>query len=67
MLARLSQDERKKVLNALGGSYPESGEPEPDEVAKAVEHALVATTPKRRYLVTPNPGQAERTIRKQIE
>jgi NAD(P)-dependent dehydrogenase (short-subunit alcohol dehydrogenase family) len=67
MLARLSQDEKEKVIKAMGGSYPESRDPEPDAVAEAVEHALFAATPKRRYLVTPNPGQAERTIRKQIE
>jgi NAD(P)-dependent dehydrogenase (short-subunit alcohol dehydrogenase family) len=39
---------------------------EPDAVAAAVEHALFATDPKRRYLVTPNEPQAQRTIRKQI-
>lgn len=39
---------------------------EPDAVAAAVEHALFATDPKRRYLVVPNEPQAQRTIRKQI-
>jgi NAD(P)-dependent dehydrogenase (short-subunit alcohol dehydrogenase family) len=39
---------------------------EPDAVAAAVEHALFAADPKRRYLVTPNEPQAQRTIRKQI-
>lgn len=38
----------------------------PDAVAAAVEHALFASNPKRRYLVVPNEPQAERTIRKQI-
>jgi NAD(P)-dependent dehydrogenase (short-subunit alcohol dehydrogenase family) len=39
---------------------------EPDAVAAAVEHALFAADPKRRYLVVPNEPQAQRTIRKQI-
>jgi NAD(P)-dependent dehydrogenase (short-subunit alcohol dehydrogenase family) len=39
---------------------------EPDAVAAAVEHALFAPDPKRRYLVVPNEPQAQRTIRKQI-
>jgi NAD(P)-dependent dehydrogenase (short-subunit alcohol dehydrogenase family) len=39
---------------------------EPDAVAAAVEHALFAASPKRRYLVVPNEPQAQRTIRKQI-
>jgi len=40
---------------------------QPDEVAAAVELALFEPTPKRRYMVTPDQGEAERTIRKQIE
>ena len=39
----------------------------PDEVAAAVELALFETTPKRRYMVTPDQSEAERTIKKQIE
>lgn len=39
----------------------------PDEVAAAVEMALFEPKPKRRYLVAPNQGEAELTIRKQIE
>lgn len=66
MLARLPQNEREKMIDALDLDVP-SRDPEPDEVAQAVEHALFSATPKRRYLVAPNPGQAERTIRKQIE
>jgi NAD(P)-dependent dehydrogenase (short-subunit alcohol dehydrogenase family) len=38
-----------------------------DEVAAAVELALFEPKPKRRYLVTPDQMEAERTIRKQIE
>ncbi len=40
---------------------------EPDEVAVAVEQALFEPQPKHRYLVVPNQGEAEVTIRKQIE
>src|SRR5687767_1364015 len=40
---------------------------EPDEVAAAVELALFEPMPKRRYMVTPDQGEAERTIRKQLE
>jgi NAD(P)-dependent dehydrogenase (short-subunit alcohol dehydrogenase family) len=40
---------------------------QPDEVAEAVEMALFDAEPKRRYLVVPHQGEAERTIRKQIE
>lgn len=36
---------------------------EPDAVADAVLHFLAADKPKRRYMVTPNAGQAEFTIR----
>ena len=44
-----------------------SQDPEPDEVAAAVEQALFDPSPKRRYLVAPAPGTVERTIRKHIE
>jgi NAD(P)-dependent dehydrogenase (short-subunit alcohol dehydrogenase family) len=40
---------------------------EPDAVAAAVEHALFATDPKRRYLVTPIESQAQRTLQKQMK
>jgi hypothetical protein len=40
---------------------------EPDEVADAVLRALSSETPQRRYMVVPNQGEAEVTIRKQIE
>jgi NAD(P)-dependent dehydrogenase (short-subunit alcohol dehydrogenase family) len=39
---------------------------EPDEVAHAVENALFEPNPKRRYLVVPNQGEAEFTIKTQI-
>lgn len=39
---------------------------EPDEVSAAVEHALFANEPKRRYMVVPNEREADITIRKII-
>ena len=36
-------------------------------MAATVELALFEPTPKRRYMVTPDQGEAERTIRKQLE
>ncbi|MBC8025778.1 MAG: SDR family NAD(P)-dependent oxidoreductase [Steroidobacteraceae bacterium] len=39
----------------------------PTEVALAVEQALFEDKPKRRYMVVPNQGEAEVTIRKQVE
>lgn len=41
--------------------------PEPDAVADAVLHSLSDASPKRRYMVTPNAAEAERTIEKAIE
>ena len=40
---------------------------EPDEVSDAFMHALFSDAPKRRYMVVPNEGEADRTIRKAIE
>lgn len=42
-------------------------DPEPDQVADAVLHALFADTPKEHYLVVPEQRQAEWTIQKAIE
>ncbi len=39
----------------------------PDEVALATEQALFEPSPKRRYMIVPNQGEAEMTIRKQLE
>lgn len=39
-----------------------SSQKEPDEVADAVYSLLTVNHPKRRYMVTPNEGQAQRTI-----
>ena len=41
----------------------ETRHPEPIAVARAVQHALFDAEPKRRYLVTPGPGQFNATIR----
>jgi NAD(P)-dependent dehydrogenase (short-subunit alcohol dehydrogenase family) len=40
---------------------------EPDEVASAVEQALFAPSPKRRYMVVPNAQQAEITIKTAVQ
>lgn len=40
---------------------------EPDEVAAAVLHALFNKNPKHRYMVVPNQGEAEITIRKAMQ
>jgi len=66
MLARLEGDEKEKVIKALG-PLDVSKLPEPDEVAVAVEHALFDASPKRRYVVSSEPGIVEKTMRKQIE
>lgn len=47
---------------ALSDSYPE-----PDEVAKAVSHALFDPEPRPRYLVVPDARQAEATIRAALD
>jgi NAD(P)-dependent dehydrogenase (short-subunit alcohol dehydrogenase family) len=66
MLARLEGDEKARVVKALG-PLDVSKLPEPDEVAVAVEHALFDPSPKRRYVVSSEPGIVEKTMRKQIE
>ena len=67
MLARLAEGEKAKVTKALGPDFDVSKLPEPYEVAVAVEHALFDPSPKRRYVVSPEPGIVEKTMRKQIE
>jgi len=39
---------------------------EPDEVSEAFMHALFDDDPLRRYMVVPNAGEQERTIRKKV-
>lgn len=46
---------------------PVDTDPEPDQVADAVAHALFAESPKEHYLVVPEQRQAMWTIRKAIE
>jgi NAD(P)-dependent dehydrogenase (short-subunit alcohol dehydrogenase family) len=43
-----------------------TGQPEPDAVAAAVEQALFAESPKRRYMVTPDQEQALVTLQNAI-
>jgi NAD(P)-dependent dehydrogenase (short-subunit alcohol dehydrogenase family) len=40
---------------------------EPDEVSDAAMHALFSESPHRRYMVVPDEGEADLTIRKAIE
>lgn len=40
---------------------------DPQQVAQAALHAMFSENPKRRYLVVPNQGQAEVTIKKAIQ
>jgi NAD(P)-dependent dehydrogenase (short-subunit alcohol dehydrogenase family) len=64
-----NSDIEKSVVNRIGGDMKEADRSEfkePDEVSDAVVHALFDASPKRRYLVVPNQGEAERTIKKQI-
>jgi hypothetical protein len=66
-LARVGAD--SKAANSPGYQVraDRSNFKEPDEVAMAVEQALLEPNPKRRYMVVPNQDEAEITIRKQIE
>jgi NAD(P)-dependent dehydrogenase (short-subunit alcohol dehydrogenase family) len=67
MLARMTDDEEARWYQAGGGKLDASHLPEPDDVALAVEHALFDASPKRRYVVSSEPGIVEKTMRKQIE
>ena len=40
---------------------------EPDEVSEAFMHALFDDKPMRRYVVVPNEGEQERTIRTKVK
>jgi len=65
--SRYSED-LKRMLDGFA-EYDEPGEfnPEPDDVAAAVEDALFDATPKSHYMAVPYERQAEITIRKVIE
>jgi NAD(P)-dependent dehydrogenase (short-subunit alcohol dehydrogenase family) len=55
--------------SGTGGQYADEWTKlkEPDEVVAAVEAALFEPKPKLRYMVVPDQGQAEVTIKAQIE
>jgi NAD(P)-dependent dehydrogenase (short-subunit alcohol dehydrogenase family) len=55
----VTEEQRQRAEGMV--TYGE-GQPEPDAVAAAVEHALFSDIPKRRYMVTPDQRQAEVTL-----
>ncbi len=57
----------EQLKGRFSGPEDRSQYKEPDEVAEAVLHALFDENPKRRYMVVPNQGEAEITIRKAIQ
>ncbi len=52
----------KKQIELMAAIEDRNDEKEPDEVADAILHALTDEHPKRRYLVVPNPREAEWTL-----
>jgi len=74
MLARFTEDEKAYMTKVMGSKLDPTIYPEADEVAVAVEQALVEPTPKRRYLAIPrnakdrmNSRLPERIIRYQMK
>jgi NAD(P)-dependent dehydrogenase (short-subunit alcohol dehydrogenase family) len=75
LVSRLQKNDRsfegslheESITRLLQSPSDRSQYPEPDAVADAAMHALFDASPKRRYLVVPNQGEAEVTIRKAIE
>ncbi|MCH7822037.1 MAG: SDR family oxidoreductase [Proteobacteria bacterium] len=57
----------EELQQLMDGPSDRSRLKEPDEVAAAFLHALFDDNPKRRYMVVPNQGEAEITIKKAIE
>jgi len=57
----VEQREQAQDLISFG-----AGQPEPDAVSAAVEHALFSDNPKRRYMVTPDQEQAGSTLQHAI-
>jgi NAD(P)-dependent dehydrogenase (short-subunit alcohol dehydrogenase family) len=55
-----------RTLKRLAAA-PDSGMPEPDDVAAAVDHAMSDPNPRVRYMVVPAADQALGTILKAIE
>ena len=56
----MTADETARLEQAIESN---AGMKEPDAVAEAALHALFDENPKRRYMVTPNQEEAERTIK----
>ena len=78
-IRRSSVERRMEKVKAAAGEVPEEMEEayektaerelsykEPDEVSEAFMHALFDDEPLRRYMVVPNEGEQEWTIRTQI-
>ena len=78
-IRRTSVERRMEKVQATQGDIPEEMEEayektaerelsykEPDEVSEAFMHALFDDKPLRRYMVVPNEGEQEWTIRTQI-
>ncbi|MCH8301400.1 MAG: SDR family oxidoreductase [Proteobacteria bacterium] len=57
----------EELQQLMDGPSDRSRLKQPDEVAAAFLHALFDDNPKRRYMVVPNQGEAEITIKKAIE
>jgi NAD(P)-dependent dehydrogenase (short-subunit alcohol dehydrogenase family) len=51
-----------KRAELISSNYGNNALKEPDEVARAVLHAMSSDTPKRRYMVTPNAEEARWAI-----
>ena len=62
----LYQEEIDRMIDRFSDGYDQSYVKEPDEVSAALLDFLRDENPKRRYMVVPEAGQAEVTIRKAI-
>ena len=54
------------MLDVIAGPLDRSQYEEPDDVAQAAFDFLTSDSPKRRYMVVPNQGEAEITIRQAL-
>jgi len=61
----LYKEELERMMGWIEAEESTGGDP--IEVAQAAMHALFDENPKRRYMVTPNQGQADITVRKAME
>jgi short-subunit dehydrogenase len=57
---------KEQLDQVLSGPADRGRFKEPDEVADAFLHFLTSDSPKRRYMVVPNEGEANFTIRAHI-